>query len=189
MSIVLFLKEYIINPKCVGAVAPSSKYLAQKMIEPIDFVKCENIVEFGPGTGVFTEKILEKRNSKTKVLIIENNEKFYEQLKNRFHNMENLYIIHGSAENVIDYMKEFNMQKADYIVSGLPFASLPSEISQKILLSAKNALSEKGSLITFQYTLLKKKIFLQHFKNISITREYKNIPPAYVFCCYNYDNV
>ena len=187
MSIVLFLKEYILNPKYVGAVAPSSKYLAQKMIEPIDFKIAKNIVEFGPGTGVFTENILKKRNRDTKVLIIENNEKFYTQLKNRFNNMENLYIIHGSAENVIEHMKEFNIKKADYIVSGLPFASLPLKTSQSILRNAKEALSERGSLITFQYTLLKKKIFMQHFKNISITKEYKNIPPAHVFCCYNYD--
>jgi phospholipid N-methyltransferase len=51
----LFLKQYIKNPRMIGAVLPSSRNLARKMIEDIDFEKAECIVEYGPGTGVFTK--------------------------------------------------------------------------------------------------------------------------------------
>ena len=34
-----FLKEYIKNPKYIGAIVPSSKFLAKNMIESIDFNK------------------------------------------------------------------------------------------------------------------------------------------------------
>ena len=40
----------------IGAIAPSSKFLAKKMMKEIDFSKDLNIIELGPGNGVFTEK-------------------------------------------------------------------------------------------------------------------------------------
>ena len=56
---VIFLSQYITNPRSIGAVLPSSKFLADKMVESIDFKKAKYIVEYGPGTGVFTNKLLE----------------------------------------------------------------------------------------------------------------------------------
>lgn len=56
-----FIKQYIKNPKFVGAIAPSSKKLAAAMMQPIDFEKAKCIVEFGPGTGVFTEEIMRRK--------------------------------------------------------------------------------------------------------------------------------
>lgn len=61
MKFLLFLKQYITKPRTVGAVLPSSKYLTTKMIENVDFNYSSCIVEYGPGTGVFTERILKKR--------------------------------------------------------------------------------------------------------------------------------
>lgn len=52
----MFLLEYIKNPRYIGAVAPSGKQLASKMISEIDFEKAKCIIEYGPGTGAFTEK-------------------------------------------------------------------------------------------------------------------------------------
>lgn len=47
-----FILQYIINPKTVGAILPSSKFLALKMIKNINFHKAKFIIEYGPGTGV-----------------------------------------------------------------------------------------------------------------------------------------
>lgn len=55
-----FLFQFIINPKAVGAILPSSRFLGEKMIEGIDFKKAKYIVEYGPGIGVFTEKLSKK---------------------------------------------------------------------------------------------------------------------------------
>lgn len=54
-------------------------------------------------------------------------------LKKRYTDIENLYIINGSAENIDEYLKDFNIPYIDYVVSGLPFASLPRSISSNIL--------------------------------------------------------
>ncbi|MEK4670238.1 hypothetical protein [Niallia sp. FSL R7-0271] len=53
----MFLYQYLINPKTVRAVQPSSQFLSNKMIEAIHFKDTKYIIEYGPGTGVFTERL------------------------------------------------------------------------------------------------------------------------------------
>ena len=45
MQLITFLHEFIKHPKHTGAVAPSSKILAKKMVDVIDFNKAKCIVE------------------------------------------------------------------------------------------------------------------------------------------------
>ena len=96
----MFLLEYIKNPRVIGAVAPSGKYLAEKMIDSIDFKSASCIVEYGPGTGVFTEKILARIKNDTIVLLVEINKEFYNILKNKYGHKKNVIIINDSAENI-----------------------------------------------------------------------------------------
>ncbi|MGW6254008.1 ribose ABC transporter ATP-binding protein [Peribacillus butanolivorans] len=65
------------NPKSVGAALSSSRFLGDKMIEGIDLKKVNYIVEYGPSTGVFTEKLIKRRNFKTIIILVENNKEFY----------------------------------------------------------------------------------------------------------------
>lgn len=60
MKGLLFLFQYIVNPRTVGAILPSSRFLGDKMVKRINFAKAKYIIEYGPGTGVFTEELLEK---------------------------------------------------------------------------------------------------------------------------------
>ncbi|MGE6599681.1 class I SAM-dependent methyltransferase [Bacillus proteolyticus] len=178
-----FLFQYIAHPRNIGAVIPSSKFLADKMLESIDFKKAKYIVEYGPGTGVFTKKLLEKRNVNTTLLLVENNKEFDLLLKEKFKKEKNLYIVCGSAENIDEYLKGHCIPYADYIVSGLPFSSLPQNVSNKILLTTTKILKEDGKFITFQYTKFKKNFINRFFAKIDVKRELKNLPPAYVFSC------
>ena len=180
-----FIKQYITKPRTVGAVLPSSKYLADKMTQNIDFNSAKCIVEYGAGTGVFTNNILKQRKPDTIVILFENNKEFFNQLNEKYTHEVNLYVVNDSAEQIGEYLQKHNIAVADYIVSGLPFASLPQAVSSKIMAQTKKYLRQGGSFITFQYTLLKKDFIGQYFLNIAITRELRNVPPAYVFCCTN----
>ncbi|WP_438421282.1 class I SAM-dependent methyltransferase [Bacillus siamensis] len=183
MKRLLFLFQYIIKPRTVGAVLPSSHFLAEKMTGKIDFHKAEYIVEYGPGMGVFTKKLLEKRQPGTMILLIEQNEEFYALLKEKYKEEQNLFIVHGSAEHIESHMKEHGIPYADYVVSGLPFASLPKKVSADILTNTAKILKDNGEFITFQYTQYKKALIEQFFPQIEVRREIRNIPPAYVFSC------
>ncbi|MGG3942986.1 rRNA adenine N-6-methyltransferase family protein [Peribacillus psychrosaccharolyticus] len=178
-----FIYQYIVNPKTVGAILPSSRYLCNKMINEINFKDAKYIVEYGPGTGVITERILALRNQSTIVVLIENNRKFYYLLKKKFWNKKNFIVIHGSAEHVQHYLTEYKIPHADYIISGLPFAILPQNVSNKILSSTLNVLKTGGEFVTFQYTKGKIPLLKKYFSIITLKREYRNIPPAYILRC------
>lgn len=186
MDGISFIKQYIKKPGTVGAILPSSKYLADKMVETIDFKSANHIMEYGPGTGVFTDKILEVRKSDTIILLFETDEVFYNLLQEKYKNEPNLYIINDSAEHIGKYMARYHIPWVDYIVSGLPFTSLPQTISKNILQQTQLHLRQDGRFILFQYTLFKKKLIEQYFNTIEITRELRNMPPAYVFSCGNH---
>lgn len=185
MDISNFIKQYIKNPKTVGAVAPSSEKLAYKMVEDINFLNATCIVEYGPGTGVFTEKILDKKKDSTIFIAIEYNTEFYKIIKDKYKNRTNFILINDSAENLKEYLNKYNIHKVDYIVSGLPFASLPDAMSKKILTITKEILKGRGAFITFQYTLLKMKLFKIYFGKIKRKKVLLNLPPAYVLRCEN----
>lgn len=180
-----FLFEYLKSPRTVGAVAPSSKKLAEKMADGIDYEKAKCIVEYGPGTGVFTEKLVKRLKKHTMLLLIEYNEDFCKQLEERYNDYSNVIVINDSAENIDKHLKKYGFKEADYIVSGLPFASLPKVMSIRILKKTREVLKKNGLFITFQYTLLKKDFIGSFFEDISLERVLFNLPPAYVLKCQN----
>ena len=183
-----FLREYLSAPNTVGALAPSSRHLAASMTASIDFDKAHCIVEYGAGTGVFTKVVAARKRRDTTYIVIEQNDRFYEMLRKQFHGMPGVVLIHGDAGNVCDFLREQGFRHADYIISGLPFTSLPRQVSHRVLSQTQKAIGTEGVFTTFQYTLLRK-TFLENYFNIQrIVRVWRNLPPAYVLdmklkCC------
>lgn len=175
-----FLIEYLKHPLTIGAIAPSSRFLAKKMIALVDFQQCHCIIEFGPGTGVFTKEMIKRKKDSTILLIIEQNKDFYGNLKEKYGKEKNVLICHGSAAKVQHYMEKYNIDSVDYIISGLPFASLPKETSHHIFKATQQVIGKKGVFITFQYTLFKKHIFTKYFQIHNLSFEPVNLPPAFV---------
>ena len=178
--------EFLKHPRKIGAIAPSGKHLSAGMMTPIDFTTANVIVEYGPGTGSFTRELVTRRRPGTVLILIEQNKAFCEQLRASFGGLPNLFIMHGSAENVGQYLEACGAHSADYIVSGLPFTSLPAAVSDQILNAAKPALGQDGKFITFQYSLVKKKYLEKYFQVINCRRVIKNLPPAFVLVMKNY---
>ncbi len=184
-----FLKEYLSAPDTIGAIAPSSRHLAASMTASIDFGKAHCIVEYGAGTGVFTQDVVTRKRRDTTYIVIEQNERFYEILRKQFHGMPGVVLVHGDARNVCGFLREQGFRHADYIISGLPFTSLPQKVSHRILSQTQKAIGTEGVFTTFQYTLLRK-TFLENYFNIQrIVRVWRNLPPAYVLdmklkCCH-----
>lgn len=183
MQFITFLTEFIKHPKKTGAIAPSSHILAKKMVDAINFEEAQYIVELGPGTGAFTREIIKRKKEHTIFILIEINEVFFKKLQKQFADDPNVLVIHGSAENIKKYIKVLQIEKVDYVLSGLPFTSLPQEVSLRILNNVMEALQENGEFITFQYSLVKKGFIQTFFPEISLKRVWFNFPPAYVLSC------
>lgn len=182
MQFITFLTEFIKHPKTIGAISPSSKKLAYKMIQPICFETAQCIVELGPGMGSFTKELVKRKKPTTWLILIEHNPNFCEKLRQQFAHEAYVVVINGSAENLKQYIDELHIEKIDYVISGLPFTSLKSEVSCCILNNVKDCL-HNGKFITFQYSLVKKAFFQRYFEDISHEKVWINMPPAYVFRC------
>lgn len=178
-----FLNQYVKDIRRVGAIAPSSRFLARKMVASVDFDRAKVIVEYGPGTGVFTEEIVKRMRPGTKLIALETNAAFYKQLHAAYKDTPNVEIINASAEHITKLHAERTLPAPDYVISGLPFAALPSPVSKAILAATTALIGDKGEFITFQYTLLKKELLQSYFSDIQVTRELRNVPPAYVLRC------
>jgi phospholipid N-methyltransferase len=178
-----FFSEFLKQGKNIGAVAPSSKYLVKKMVDPIDFQSVKCIVEYGPGTGTITRELLKRMPQNSILLAFEINKEFCDKLEEI--NDSRIKIISDSAENLIDYLTQNNIEQVDYIVSSLPFAMIPNSIVNNILTVAKKVLGTTGTFIQYQYSLNALRKLKNTFKNVDINFTPMNIPPAFIFVCRN----
>ncbi len=178
-----FFKEAVLAAKTSGTIAPSSRFLAEKMLKGIDFEQTKLIVELGSGNGVITKHILKKMKPNNHLICFEINEIFYQELLKIDH--PQLTILNTSAEFLIDEIQKKGFTNVDCIVSSLPLSILPKEVSKSILNESYNALSEQGKFIQFQYSLDYYKRFKKLFKkqNVSLHFEPLNIPPAFIYKC------
>jgi len=165
--------------KSVGALAPSSKYLVNRMLKHIDFSKDITILELGPGTGVVTKKLLANMTSASKVTCLELNPQFCESLNQKY-NSAQVEIVNGSANDLCSLFKSASF---DYVVSGLPLAIFNKDSVNDILAGCIDSLKESGKFVQFQYSLASKKTLQRHFSKVDLSLAAVNLPPAVVYTC------
>ena len=155
----------------------------------IDFNK-EGIVllEYGPGTGPFTSEIVKYLKPIDQLIVIELNPKFAIDLKEKFKNHKNVKIYEDCVANTKKILEKEGVKEVDYIISGIPFSSLPKDVTQDILISTESIMSNTTLFLTFQYSKFKKSTFEKYFKIIDIKFVLQNIPSAYVFCMNKINN-
>lgn len=177
-----FFKEAVKNYKTSGSVAPSSKYLAKKMLKEINFSTAKVIIELGPGNGAITNSILNKIEPNTVLICFEINDAFYKELKKIKH--PQLIVIKASAENMREEIEKLGYSEANYIVSSLPLTIIPKKLSNNILLESYQILNNNGLFIQYQYSLTYYKKLKNVFgDNIQLSFEPLNFPPAFIYNC------
>lgn len=175
-----FVQEFFRNPATVGSLIPSSRELTEKVMAPIDFATARCIVEYGPGTGVFTDLLIGRRRADTVLLLVEVNRRFCQLLQARYAGQPNVHVVHGSADKTADYLAAVGAPPVDYVVCGLPFSSLPRRQGWRILAHTQQLLWPDGRLILFQYSLQNSKLFARFFRQLDHSRVLLNLPPAHV---------
>jgi phospholipid N-methyltransferase len=186
-----FIKEFVSQPLVIGAVAPSSRFLARKMLEGAALDEASAVVEYGPGTGAFTDHILAALPEECRYLAIELNPSMARLWRER-HPGRTLY--RNSVANVERLCKREGIDEGgvDLIFSGLPWASFPDELQEQVLEATLRVLRPGGQLITFGYRvgtwLPKGKRFYQrlprYFADVQRSEwEWRNLPPAFVVRC------
>ena len=177
-----FIKQFWKDKKMIGSMVPSSKYLAAKMLDHIPFKNTKLIIELGPGTGIFTEKIIQKLDVTTQLIVLELNSEFYQELKAKICHT-NVHIKEASADKIGEIMLELGFEKADIIISSLPLANFSAKLRNSILEVVKESLNENGSFIQFQYSLNAYKNLKKLFPVVKLNFTALNFPPAFVYTC------
>jgi phospholipid N-methyltransferase len=184
-----FLRQFILRPTMVGAIAPSSRALAKEMLVTIDFGPKARVCEYGPGTGVFTEAILARLDPGATFFAIERSDVLVAALRGRF---PALKLHEGSAHEVERFAAAEGAEHLDSIVSGLPWAAFPESLQIQILEATVRALRPGGQMATFAYSVglytragrRFHALLPRYFSQITRSRlVLANLPPAYVFRC------
>jgi phospholipid N-methyltransferase len=148
----LYYLKNLITDIHVASVTPTSRFGVEKVLEKIDFQKNKVILEYGPGTGNFTEPLLKNMTENSKLIAIEKNSDFCRVLQRSIQDPR-LVLFEDSAENVLDILKSCNGAgdlKADCIISGIPFSLLPKKRKMAILKNTHAALKKGGKFLAYQ---------------------------------------
>jgi len=175
-----FIKQFFKDRQMVGAVSPSTRFLGERMMENIDFEKSKLLIELGPGTGVFTDILIDRMHKDAKLLVFELNDQFYASLSARIDDPR-VQIIHDSAEFLNKYTE--NGEKMDAIISSLPLMIFPEELRNNVVQASYDILKPKGKYVQFQYSLQSKKLLESVYKKVTVKFTIKNFPPAFVYTC------
>jgi phospholipid N-methyltransferase len=180
-----FVSEFVANPAATGSLIPSSRFLAQRMLRSIDWRRTRLAVELGPGMGCFTREILARMHPKAKLLAIELNPRFANQVSRSIRDPR-LQVVLASALTLDEQIDSIGATHADCIVCSLPFANMSPDARYEILRKSKDSLAKKGSLVLFQYRKMLLPLLQTLFPTVHVEYEWRNFPPAVVFSCKNY---
>jgi len=178
----LFAKNFLQHPKMLGSLIPSSRFLVDRLLSKIDWKRARTIVEYGPGVGTITGRILQRMSAHTRLIVFEMNEDFVAYLKRSFPD-ERLHVVHGSAERVQRELARLRIDGADYIISGIPFTTMPVALRETIMRESRRALNPGGSVLVYQFTRAVLPYLKSHFDHIDQDFEPLNILPARLFYC------
>ena len=182
-----FVQAFIREPLKVGAIWPSSEQLSRAVADACEFSPTDTVVELGPGTGNFTELLLQRLNPQGRLVAMELSATNVSVLKQRFPRGE---IHFDSAEHVTKYVPP---QTARCVVSGLAWGNMMPAMQDRIMTAITTALAPGGQFVAFAYsharyyptTLRFRKLMFREFAKVETTPIiWRNLPPAYVYRCW-----
>jgi len=187
----LFLVQFLRDPLTIGSLFPSSKALANRLVELMQVShESKRYLEVGPGTGAVTDSILQKMGPKDTLDIVELDPDLCRVLRKKYENCKNLKIHQKSIE-------DFHEENFDGIVSSLPLNQFSVDFVERVFKKyfkmmkptaflsyyeykypkIMTALTERGRRLKKIQTL---KSFYGQKHHERIETVWKNLPPANV---------
>jgi phospholipid N-methyltransferase len=181
-EMLLFAFNFIRHPHMLGSIIPSSRFLVNQVLDPIDWDAAQVIVEYGPGVGTFTAEILRRMRSDATLLVIETNRDFVRFLRQSLPD-ERLHVVQDSAAQVQAILQRLGLAQPRYIISGIPLGSMPEPVRADIVGKTRAALAPGGTFLVYQFTARVLPVLQSTFGNVRRSFERRNLPPAQLFAC------
>jgi len=178
----VFARNFFKNPKMLGSLIPSSRFLIKQLLRDVKWNDVRVIVEYGPGVGTISGEILKRMRPDAKLVVFEINDDFVRVLKGRF-NDPRLHVLHRSAAHVQDALRELGLEKADCAIAGIPFSIMKDQDRQAVLQNTHAALRPGGSFLVYQFSSRVRADLEKIFGPVHQGFEPLNILPARLFHC------
>lgn len=176
----VFFEGFLEHPVMVGSIIPSSRFTINRMLAPVDWETCKVFVEYGPGVGTFCRPVLDRLRRDGMLIVIDTNPLFIDYLRATISDSR-FVAVHGSAVDVVDIVMGHGHDHADYVLSGLPFSTLPDGVGPAIADATYEVLRPGGAFLVYQFTSRCRTFMARQFKRIDKGIELLNIPPCILF--------
>lgn len=175
-----FLRGFARNPAQVGSVVPSSRYLEQRLVREARIAEARTVVELGPGTGGTTAAFLRAMSPAARLLAIELDPEFHRHLCSSVEDSR-LILELGSAERLADFLAAHRLPAPDAIVSGIPFSTMPRDVSDRVAAAVAQVLRPGGRFVAYQVRAHVAAFVSPYLGEPDKQWEVVNVPPVRVF--------
>lgn len=174
-----YMKVFL-DDKGVASVTPSSKYLVERVLRAMDLERARIIVEYGAAQGVMTRRILQKMRPDARLIAVEFNRRLYDELVADLEDPR-LVAVHGDVREIDQILARHGVDKADVIISGVPFAFFSGRARHELLNKTAHHLRHGGRFVPYQVTTHLITMLRDYFREVDVQFEVLNIPPHFVF--------
>jgi len=174
-----FLKGFLRDPRDVGSVIPSSRFLERRMVRMAGVAQAESVIELGPGTGGTTRAILAAMPALATLLAIELDPMFADHV--RTIDDRRLIVHQGSAENLAELIAAHRLRPPNAILSGIPFSTMPEDVGTRIIEAIRDVLAPGGCFVAYQFRGAVADRARPILGEPEVSPEFLNIPPMRVY--------
>lgn len=175
---VAFLGQFLRHPRQVASIVPSTRFLERRIARCVHG-RSGMVVELGSGTGGITRAILASISSESRLIAVE----LSPILAARVARIPDprLTVHCGSAEDLPEILRQHGCERADAIVSGLPFSTIGRRRGKRILDAIGRSLAPEGELIAYHVRGTLERLAGSRFQAIESSTEWLSIPPMRIY--------
>jgi phosphatidylethanolamine/phosphatidyl-N-methylethanolamine N-methyltransferase len=135
-------------------------------------------LELGPGTGVFTESLIQHGVRPERIIAVEYDTDFAERVRER---CPGVNVIKGDAFDLATALSGLNGTGYAAIVSGVPLLNWPLQARQALIGDVLNRLQPRAPFVQFSYGLAPPVLPPDGFTVRRAAVIWANLPPARVW--------
>ncbi len=171
-----FFRGLVTEPKTVGAIVPTSVFMARRMASVANPASSLPVLELGPGTGVVTRALMRRGIAPDKLVSVEYSKQFCRHLRREF---PGIRLIQGDAFALGEALGDLAPSHFDCVISGLPLLNFSLEQRLSLLEDVLGRLPKGRPFLQFSYgPVAPIPLGRGHYSVERFGWEIRNIPPA-----------
>ncbi len=186
-----FIREFVRNPRRTGSIAASSGAVVDMVLRSLDLDHAHSVAELGAGTGAVTRGLVRRLPEAARLLAVEVNPNFAEELHRRFASPR-VMVANRSAVDLPRLAREHRMPPFDIVVCALPWTLMSAHDRNATLDGIIETLAPGGQFVTltcFHQTFLAsgrrlREQLSERFKQVrSLPVVWAAVPPLFAYQC------